>query len=254
MEQIKIIHIDDEANTLLFSKSIFLQNDSIQYSGGFTNAKDAIAFLKAEKIDIIFCDIEMPNYNGLWLANNLPYDVPIVFITAHSGFAIEAFDACALHYLMKPLSLQHLNDVIERFKKQGFQQTSLKEQISQFYNQYLPQNITNHPNRIYINSVGKIIIVNLQNLMYLIGAGPYTKFFMQNGDIHTSSKILKTYEDSIQFHPDFIRIHRSYLINKNFVKQILKTSKEQWFIEMENNEKLELSRRRTDEVLIKLQR
>jgi two-component system LytT family response regulator len=254
MGKIKIIHIDDEANTLLFSKSIFLQNGSISYCGGFTNAKDAITFLNEEKVDIIFCDIEMPNFNGLWLANNLPYNIPIVFITAHSGFAIEAFDACALHYLMKPLSLQQLDDVIERFKKTSFQQSSLKEQIEQLYNQYLPQNIKNYPNKIFINNIGKIIIVHLEQLMYMLSIGAYTKFYMQNGDIHTSTKSIKTYEESIQFHPDFIRIHRSYLINKNFVKQIVKSNKEQWFIEMNNEEKLEVSRRRMDEVLNQLQK
>lgn len=253
MNQIKIIHIDDEVNTLLFCKIIFLQNTELDYRQGFTNTKDAIEFLRTEKVDIIFCDIEMPNYNGLWLANNLPYEIPIVFITAHRGFAIEAFEACALHYLMKPLSLQHLNEVVERYTKQGFQKSSLREQITQFYNQYLPQNTKNHPSKIYINNIGKIIIVNLDELMYLLSVGTYTKFYMVNGDIHTSSKNIKTYEESIQFNPDFIRIHRSYLVNKNFVKQIIKVNKEQWIIEMKNEEKLELSRRRMSEILTQLQ-
>ena len=253
MQKIRIIHIDDDATTIEYCKKMFQSNASFAYQGGFLNAQDAINFLGDEKVDLIFCDIEMPQYNGLWLANHLPYAVPIVFITAHSGFAVEAFEACALHYLIKPLSADQLNIVIERFQKQEMKNVHLKDQISQFYNNYLPQNSNQHPSRIYINNIGKIIIVNLQDALYLVGAGNYTKFTMLNGEVHTSSKNLKVYDDAIAYHPDFIRIHRSYLVNKKYVKQILKTNNQQWFVEMNNGEKLELSKGRIDEILEQLQ-
>ncbi len=253
MQKIRIIHIDDEATTLDYCKKLFLSNSLIEYQGGFLNANDAIEFLAIEKIDLIFCDIEMPEHNGLWLANHLPYALPIVFITAHTGFAVEAFEACALHYLIKPLSIEQLNIAIERFKTQDLKNIYLKDQIAQFYNNYLPQNTQKHPTRIYINTTGKIIIVNLQDTMYLVSAGNYTKFTMLNGETHVSSKNLKVYDDAIAFHPDFIRIHRSYLVNKKYVKQILKTNNQQWFVEMNNGEKLELSKGRIDEILEQLQ-
>ena len=195
----------------------------------------------------------MPTHNGLWVANNLPYTVPIVFITAHTGFAIGAFEACALHYLIKPFTAEHLNIVLERFQNQQSKQPFLNEQISQFYNQYLSQNQHNCPSRIYINNIGKIIIVNLQDLMYLNGVVNYTKFYMVNGDIHTSSKSLKVYADALVYNKDFIRIHRAHLVNKKNVKQILKTNQQQWFAEMNNGEKLELSKGRIDEILEQLQ-
>ena len=253
MEKIRIIHIDDETKTLDYCRKLFLSNPLIAYEGGFSNANDAIEFLKNGKVDLIFCDIEMPEHNGLWLANHLPYSLPIVFITAHTGFAIEAFEACALHYLIKPLSTEQLNIVIDRFQTQDLKHIYLKDQVAQFYNHYLPQNTQKYPNRIYINTTGKIIIVNLQDTMYLVSAGNYTKFTMLNGDTHISSKNLKVYDDAIAYHPDFIRIHRSYLVNKKYVKQILKTSNQQWFVEMNNGEKLELSKGRIDEILEQLQ-
>lgn len=64
---------------------------------------------------------------------------------------------------------------------------------------------------------------------------------------------LKVYTDAITYHPDFVRIHRSFLVNKNFVKQIHKTINQQWFVQMTNNEKLELSKGRIDEILEQLQ-
>ncbi len=253
MEKIKIIHIDDEIKTIEYCKKIFSLNNVISYQNGFLNAKEAINFLDDNKIDLIFCDIEMPVYNGLWLANNLPYSIPIVFITAHTGFAVGAFEACALHYLIKPFTVEHLNLVIERFQSQHSKQTFSKDQVAQFYNNYLPQNSQTQPTRIYINNIGKIIIVNLNELMYLNGVGNYTKFYMSNGDIHTSSKSLKVYADALEYNNDFIRIHRAHLVNKQNVKQILKTNQQQWFAEMNNGEKLELSKGRIDEILEQLQ-
>ncbi len=254
MQKIRAIHIDDDQETLLYCKGLFNENKLLEYVSGFSNAKDAVQFLSAVKVDIIFCDIEMPEYNGFWLANNLPYEVPIVFITAHNGFAVEAFEACALHYLIKPLSSEQLSICIDRFQKQEHRSLHLKEQLSQFYNNYLPQNAVKHPSRIYINNIGKIVIVELQDLMYLIGSGNYTKFVMVNNEIYTSSKNLKVYEDALTHHPDFIRIHHSHLINKNFAKQILKVNNQQWFVEMKDNEKLGLSKGRLDEILEQLQK
>jgi DNA-binding LytR/AlgR family response regulator len=253
MQEIRVIHIDDEIKTIDYCRKIFQLNTSISYQGGFLNAKEAISFLDNNKVDLIFCDIEMPNHNGLWLANNLPYSIPIVFVTAHTGFAVGAFEACALHYLIKPFTIEHLNTVLERFQNQHSKQAFSKEQVAQFYNNYLPQNNQSSPTRIYINNIGKIIIVNLNELMYLNGVGNYTKFYMTNNDIHTSSKSLKVYADALEYNTDFIRIHRAHLVNKQFVKQILKTNQQQWFAEMNNGEKLELSKGRIDEILEQLQ-
>jgi len=253
MSKIKIIHIDDEKQTLEYCKKIFKQIEVLDYQEGFDNATDAIEYLNSNKIDLIFCDIEMPNHNGLWVANNLPYDIPIVFVTAHTGFAVDAFEACALHYLIKPLSLEQVKNVIDRYNGLAINQNVFKEQVAQFYNQYLPQSPKTYPTRIYINNIGRIIIVNLSELMYLEGAGNYTKFYMYNGDVHISSKNLKTYDDSIVYQPSFIRIHRSHIINKEFVKQIIKLNSHQWYIEMRNEVKLEISKGRLDEILDRMQ-
>lgn len=253
MQKIKVIHIDDDAEVIDFYRKEYFSHPMLEYEGGFNSANDAIDFLKSNKIDLIFCDVEMPEHNGLWLANNLPYTLPVVFITAHAGFAVDAFEACALHYLIKPLTTEKLNDVVERFLKQNLSHNFLKEQVSQFYNQYLPQNNHKHPSKVYINNVGKIIIVNLSEAMCLVGAGVYTKFSMVDGTVYTSSKNLKIYVDALVHHPDFIRIHRSYLVNKHFVTQIHKTKNQQWFVEMRNKEKLELSKGRIDEILEQLQ-
>lgn len=250
--KIRIIHIDDEQQTLDFCKSIFTKVERIEYLKNFTSPEKAIHFLENEKVDLIFCDMEMPVHNGLWLANNIPYNIPIVFLTAHSDFALDAFEACALHYLVKPLTIAQVNNVINRFDSVLFQPKVYKEQINQFYNNYLNRKNNEIPTRIYINNIGKIIIIELEELIYMEGAGNYTRFYMQDGEIHTSSKNLKIYDDAMTANTSFIRIHRSYIINKKFVKQILKDNNHQWIIEMKNKNRLEISKGKLDEILQQL--
>lgn len=251
--QINIIHIDDDTKTLDYCKKIFTNHPALNYRGGFTKPSDAIDFLANEQIDLVFCDIEMPTHNGLWVANHLPYKIPIVFVTAHTGYAVDAFEACALHYLIKPFSASQLANVLERFNPKELKNVNLQEQVSQFYNNYLPQNNTTYPNKIYISGIGKIIIIDLSNVLYIEGLNNYTKFVMLNKEEHTSSKNLKNYTDALTYHPSFVRIHRSYLVNKNNVIKIHKHSNQQWYAEMSNGEKLELSKNRLDEILVLLQ-
>lgn len=247
--KIRIIHIDDEQQTLDFCKTIFTKVERIEYLENFTSPEKAINFLENEKVDLIFCDMEMPEHNGLWFANNIPYNIPIVFLTAHSDFAIDAFEACALHYLVKPLTIAQVNNVVNRFDSVLFQPKIYKEQINQFYNNYLNRKNNESPTRIYINNIGKIIIIELDELIYLEGAGNYTKFYTTDGEVHTSSKNLKIYDDAMTANTSFIRIHRSYIINKKYVKQIIKDNNHQWIIEMKNKNRLEISKGKLDEIL-----
>lgn len=252
-QKINIIHIDDDATTLKSSQLVFSQINELNYLQGFVDAELAIEFIKNNKVDLVFCDIEMPIKSGMWVANQLVNKLPIVFITAHSGYAIDAFDACALHYLLKPFTILQLQQVVERYNLKYIHKNYLEEQIEQLNNQYLPKNKSNPPNRIYINNIGKIIIINLTDLLYLTGAGNYTKFFLENGEIFTSSKNLKIYDESLIVHSDFVRISKSCIVNRNFVKQIVKVDNGNWAVEISNKEKFEISKGRLDEILEKLQ-
>jgi two-component system LytT family response regulator len=76
MQKIRIIHIEDEKQTLEYCKTIFNSIETIEYKGGFINAVEAVEFLKSEKIDLVFCDIEMPKHNGCLLyTSDAPDDV-----------------------------------------------------------------------------------------------------------------------------------------------------------------------------------
>jgi two-component system, LytTR family, response regulator len=107
--------------------------------------------------------------------------------------------------------------------------------------------------RIFINVIGQIRIIHLDDVLYFMANTNYTIIVMKDGSRLTTSKTMRIYADTIEGHPDFLRIHRSYIVNKNCVSSIIKMGKQhRLYVEMINNERLELSFTRKEEILQKL--
>lgn len=117
---IKVLLVDDEILNLRYLKSIIEKIDGIEIIGSFTQPLQAIEFMDKTKVDIAFLDIELPDMNGIELAlnlQNIQSGIEIVFVTAYSHYAIEAFNLHALHYLLKPIKTEQVISLIEHFKR-----------------------------------------------------------------------------------------------------------------------------------------
>lgn len=120
----KIISIDDELWSSDLLKMMIQRIKSnnpdfkdIEFTGSFTNVTDAIDYLKKHKTDLIFLDIEMPEMNGLAFANHLEelhIDSKIVFLTAYSRYALEAWRTSAIDYILKPFDQSQLERALSR--------------------------------------------------------------------------------------------------------------------------------------------
>jgi two-component system LytT family response regulator len=105
--------------------------------------------------------------------------------------------------------------------------------------------------RLFINMIGKIEVIQINDLIYLQACSNYTELILKNGTVFKASKSLKTYFDQIESHPDFIKIHRSYVINKTYLKQIIRENNKTSVVMIDNKE-LEISPIKKDEILNKL--
>jgi len=117
---IKVLLVDDEILNIRYLKSIIDKIEGIEIIGTYTQPLQAIEFLKTNKVDIAFLDIELPDMNGIELAlnlQNLQFGIEIVFVTAYSNYAIEAFNLHALHYLLKPIKNEQVVELVEHFKR-----------------------------------------------------------------------------------------------------------------------------------------
>lgn len=249
---ISVIHVDDDPAALGIMKEILSAIGPVNYLGGFTNPEAALEFLDQHPVNLIFCDIVMKNKDGFWLAQNLKNnESALVFVTAHNEYALKAFEACSLHYILKPILKEDVEECIRRFKKlymenTAYQQMKINEVIQQFM---APQK---YPRRLFVFNVEKTHIININEMMYAKARANYTEFKLQDGQTIISSKTLKTYDEGLNNHPSIVRAHRSILVNKEFIVSI-KRKKHLAFIVLKNGEEIEISVHRKNSILKELE-
>lgn len=252
---ITVIHVDDDINERVRMNRLLLQFEGINQIGEFSNATDALAFLQKTDVHLAFLDIEMKGKDGFWLAEKMRANTTkIIFVTSHADFALKAFEACAINYLLKPVSKKTLEDAIERFRnslpnEQGKNLNKDSDEfvrIQEFVDNYLDSKSI--PKRIFISSLQRITVLNITEIAYFSAQGTYTEIVMIDGNRHLASKNLKFYADILERHPDFVRIHRSSLINKVYLSAIRRDGVLN-FVVMKDNTELEISSTRKEEIV-----
>lgn len=239
----KLIYIDDEQlNHFRFESELALLARSVSCTY-FENASDALAYCKTEHPDIAFIDIEMPVLDGLALGRELQLlQIPFVFVTNHNDRAHEAFQLQALHYFTKPISAQKIEQALRRFEANDTKNVlqTLQHKISRMLTTKAEvQEDTSHQT-IALKNRNKVAFLPFSSIMYLEASGSYTNIFMENGEKHIASRLLRTYEEQLKAFPDFIRIHKSYIVNRKFIGSIRYEDGKSWVL-LTNNVRLELS-------------
>ena len=179
-----------------------------------------IRAVKKYKPDVLFLDIEMPEYSGLDIYTFLNEDevtFELIFTTAYNEYATDAFRLAAIDYLLKPIQFHQLQEAIERLKAEVKKQTAL-EQLS-----ILKSNMAGQTEkRICISTSEGKHYVPFNELIALEADGSYTSIYTQNQGRIYASRRLKFFEDMLEGDERFVRIHRSHLINKTFIEKLKK--------------------------------
>lgn len=229
-----IIYVDDSRIHQLKFKNESEKLDSITTLNIFDDAESALRHCKYHRVDLAFLDIVMPERNGIWLAKKLcEMEIPVVFVSTYNNFANEAFSSAAVHYLLKPILPESINEAIVRTKER------FVRVLHQSENEF-PRQKTRHPHRIFIKGRLSTAILDLSNVVYLASSGAYTHIKTAEGKVHVSSKTLGSYAGMLAEHPEFVRVHRSHIVNKKFIKSISKNGRKQ-FIHLGDETELEIS-------------
>ena len=204
-----------------------------------------VELIKKEQPSIVFLDIEMPEHSGLEILNFIEKEIhnfEIIFTTAYSEYAIQAFQLSAIDYLLKPVRPSQVKSAVDKaiaflgnseINKRLFElKTSLKD--SNFKKIGLP------------NSDG-IKFVNFNEIILLEADGMYTKVSTINNGVILVSKPLKFFVDILQDIQTFYRPHRSHLINLSFIKEYIK--KDGGYIIMDNDKTVSISKDKKEEFL-----
>lgn len=202
--------IDDEPLAIDLLKSYVLRTPFLKLENTFSNAIDATDQLTTNPVNLVFCDIQMPDLDGLSLARMLPETTRIIFTTAFSQYALDSYKNNALDYLLKPISYQ---DFLTAANK-------ARDWFSLLHKATQPTADQEPIDAIFIKSDYKLLKIQLADILYIEGLKDYVKIYTQSAPRPILSLTsMKSLEEHLpQDH--FMRIHRSYIVNMQHVEVV----------------------------------
>jgi DNA-binding LytR/AlgR family response regulator len=195
--------IDDEPIAIRVIKNHLGAFSDFTVVAECANALEAMPVLAKEKIDLVFCDIQMPQITGIDFVRSLAHPPKVIFTTAYRDYAIDAFELHVIDYLLKPISFGRFTKAINNFLE--------LESLQNGDNQ--PQEIYEQKNRefIFLKADKKHYKINLNDILYFESLGDYVIVFTINKKIVTKERIGKLMETLPK--EQFIQIHRGYVVS-----------------------------------------
>lgn len=241
----KCIIIDDEAKARNLLRILVEENcPKIQTIFEAGDLLSGIEIIKKEEPSIVFLDIEMPEHSGLEILEFIEKDVlnfEIIFTTAYSEYAIQAFQLAAVDYLLKPVRPNQVKEAVDKALK-----LIGKSQINQKLEQ-LKQSLTEADfNKIALPVSDGIKFLPIDDILFLEAEGMYTQFHTRAENILVS-KPMKHFAELLETKNTFYRPHRSFLINLKYIKQYVKS--DGGYIVMENDKQVSISQSKKEEFL-----
>ncbi|MDB5002818.1 MAG: yehT 6 [Mucilaginibacter sp.] len=200
--------VDDETLALKLMEDNLKDVGYIKIIGRCRTAAEALTIMQTERVDVLFCDIHMPGLSGIQLVKSLVTKPIVIFVTAYEKFAIDGFELEVLDYLVKPVPQERFLRACQK----AYQLFELKNTPAApvgFYKNYL-----------FVSSDYILIKVNFSDIQYIQGLKDYVKIVLNDNQKPILSRTsLKAIE--LQLPPEqFYRIHKSYLINVDYISHI----------------------------------
>ncbi len=236
-DKIKVIIIDDEKLAQDIIKN-YLAEEDVEICAVCNNGFEGIKAISEHNPDLIFLDIQMPKINGFEMLELIESPPKIIFSTAFDQYAIKAFEINAVDYLLKPFSkdrfLEAFNRAVKLINSQSQSGAEVKELLDTL------DNSEEKLNRIVIKSDSKITVVPVEKIHYLEAQDDYVRIVTDSGKF-LKKKTMKFYETRLDMQK-FIRIHRSFIVNINLLKQVDLMGKESYQLTLTTGEVLPVSK------------
>ena len=220
MIPLSCIIVDDEPLAVRLLESYVEKTPDLELIASFTDSIKAINAVKAQKPDLLFLDIQMPNIDGMELAHSLPEETRVVFTTAFKEYAFESYEVNALDFLLKPIRYNKFLSAVEK-ARQWFGHNQIN-QITQ--NNQNIQNTQKEPHgnqeMVFLRVDGEFRQVALSKIIYVCGMKDYVMFYLSDEKRPLITHLtMKSVEDML---PStlFMRISRSYIVALDKIKSV----------------------------------
>lgn len=212
---IKTVLIDDEPLARLIVREYLQQFKEVEIVQECNDGFEGVKAIMQHNPDLVFLDIQMPKITGFEMLELIEQPPAVIFTTAFDEYAIKAFETHAVDYLLKPFSKERFDKAMEKWlgQKNGTQQKKATDTLIQS-----PLQLPEQTERIVVKTGGKIKIIPIRELHYLEAADDYVKLHTKEG-AYLKNKTMSYFEQTLN-PSQFVRTHRSYIINVQEITRI----------------------------------
>ncbi|NNE34347.1 MAG: response regulator transcription factor [Rhodothermales bacterium] len=244
---LRVLIVDDEPLARDTLRLLLESHGDVEIVGECGDGLEAIETIRSERPDVVFLDVQMPGCNGFEVVERVgPQNMPItVFATAYDSYALKAFDASALDYLLKPFDDERFEMALERAREAVGQRDDdeIRNKL-----EALIRRDRDAPflSRIMVKSRDSVTFVNVDEIQWVESAGDYVTLKTHDKS-HLIRETMTGLEDKLD--PSrFVRIHRSTIVNLDYVKELKPYFHGDYIVYMNSGKELKLSRRYWDRV------
>ncbi len=239
MKNIKVVIIEDEAPARELIKA-YLKDEDVEIMEECVNGFEGIKAIHEHRPDLIFLDVQMPKLTGFEMLELLDEYPHIIFTTAYDQYAIKAFELNAVDYLMKPFSkdrfLQALEKAKKRIEKNNKDDKPVKELVQKVKEE------SGVIDRIFVKTGSRIDVIPVSEIIKIEAQDDYAEIFTKEKSY--LKKETMTFLEKNLPPANFIRVHRSTIINTDYLNKIEKYGKETYVIILKDGSKVNVSKSR----------
>jgi len=227
--RIRTFVVDDEPLARLNLSSLLEAEPDFELAGEFADGRSAASAICEQRPDLVFLDVQMPNASGLEVIGSLAADrSPIlVFVTAHERYAVQAFEAQALDYLLKPFRRERFHATLDRVRSRFAAPPRFAPARAQ---------VERSPDRMIVKCGDRVVVVPFDELAYVRAAANYVQLHLADRTYDVREKI-STME--LRLPADrFLRVHRSYLVNLTALQELYPVGGGEYMIALRNGKQL----------------
>jgi two-component system, LytTR family, response regulator len=246
---VRVLIVDDEAPARRKVRTHLADAAGVDVVGEAASGPEALEAIRALRPDLVFLDVQMPGMTGFEVIEAVgPEAMPaVVFVTAYDEFAVEAFEVQAVDYLMKPFHADRFRQALSR----ALDRIARREEPGESLARLLASLLKKAPRegqRLLVRDGERIFFVPLREVVRLSADGNYVQVHTARGQRHLLRETLARLEARLD--PErFARIHRSEIVNVDFVAEVQPAFHGDYTVRLKNGEEVRLSRRYQDRLL-----